>query len=146
VEPTDKPIGYWLKHLDRLIESAFKRALAEHGLSRRHWQALNTLEAAPLGIEELRTALDPFWGEGTGDGVTTVEDITAELRDRGWITRLGDRGYTLTEQGRAAHAAAAERVRETRRLVLNGLTDQDYAATVRTLRRMAANLERPLGH
>jgi hypothetical protein len=36
----ERPIGYWLKHLDRLIEEAFGDALAEQALSRRHWQAM----------------------------------------------------------------------------------------------------------
>jgi hypothetical protein len=38
-----RPIGYWLKHLDGLIEAAFSRTLAGQGVTRRHWQALKTL-------------------------------------------------------------------------------------------------------
>jgi hypothetical protein len=41
------PIGYWLKHLDSLIEAAGERALAGQGVTRRHWQALNTLQERP---------------------------------------------------------------------------------------------------
>src|SRR5215813_2415405 len=55
-----RPIGYWLKHLDRLIEDTFSRALAEQGLTRRHWQVLNTLAREPAGPAELTKALDPF--------------------------------------------------------------------------------------
>ena len=42
-----RPIGYWLKHLDRLIEATFDRTLADVGLGRRHWQTLNTLAGGP---------------------------------------------------------------------------------------------------
>ena len=44
----ERAIGYWLKHLNRLIEEAFGDALEEQALSRRHWQAMNTLAGAPL--------------------------------------------------------------------------------------------------
>src|SRR5215475_12371622 len=33
----ERPIGYWLKHLDRLIETAAERTFAEQKLTRRHW-------------------------------------------------------------------------------------------------------------
>ncbi|MFB9832252.1 MarR family winged helix-turn-helix transcriptional regulator [Actinoallomurus acaciae] len=135
MEPTDRPIGYWLKHLDGLIESTFDRALAGYALSRRHWQVMNALrDAPPTG---LRDALRPFWGEG----VITLEEVVGDLAGRGWVTE-DDGRYALTERGLAAHAAVAERVGETRRAVLDGLTEQDYVDTVRTLSRMAANLER----
>ncbi len=38
MEPERRPIGYWLKHLDGLIERAFEGALGTAGLTRRHWQ------------------------------------------------------------------------------------------------------------
>ena len=37
----NKPIGWWLKELDRLLESSFEQVLAADGLTRRQWQALN---------------------------------------------------------------------------------------------------------
>ena len=35
MELQQRPIGYWLKHLDRLIDQAAERALAEEHLTRR---------------------------------------------------------------------------------------------------------------
>ena len=52
---------------------------------------------------------------------------------------------TLTEQGREAHRTAAERVGETRQLLLHGLTPEQYAETVRVLSVMAGNVEAALG-
>ena len=137
MDTAEKPIGYWLKHLDRLIESAFDRSLAEHELSRRHWQILNTLENTAADEQDLAAALRPFWGEG---GIT-LDEVTGELVRRGWIARGNDGRYTLTPHGAAAHAAAAERTRAIRRLTLDGLTEPEYHTTVRVLRRMAENLE-----
>ena len=60
MEPERRPIGYWLKHLDRLIDQAFERALDADGLTRRHWQVLNTLAAGPSTNAALTAALQPF--------------------------------------------------------------------------------------
>ena len=46
-----KPIGYWLKELDRLIEGTLDRALADEGVTRRDWQVLNALEPDPAPRE-----------------------------------------------------------------------------------------------
>jgi DNA-binding MarR family transcriptional regulator len=134
---TERPIGYWLKHLDGLIEAAFDRALAEDGLSRRHWQTMNVLAHAPLDERGLVEALRPFWGEGA----IALDEVTGELLRRTWIARGGDGSYALTPRGEAAHAAVAARVQAVRRSMTDGLTGEEYQATVRTLRRMAENLE-----
>ena len=57
---SQRPIGYWLKHLDRLIETTFSRTLAGQGLTRRHWQVLNTLAHGPASPADLTKALNPF--------------------------------------------------------------------------------------
>ncbi len=140
MDATERPLGYWLKHLDRLIEAAFDRALAEQGLSRRHWQTMNVLKDAPLDDRGLADALRPFWGEGA----IAVDEVTGALARRAWIARGSDGRYALTPRGEAAHAAAAERVRGLRGRMSDGLTAEEYQATVRVLRRMAENLERAL--
>jgi short-chain Z-isoprenyl diphosphate synthase len=70
----NKPIGYWLKRLDMLLEESMTRTLAEHGVSRREWQALNVL-ATPG--EDPQDMLAPF--PGVGDA---VEALAAQGRWR----------------------------------------------------------------
>ena len=82
--------------------------------------------------------LRPFWSEGD----ITLEQALGDLACRSWIITLDDGRYALTPRGEAGHAAVAERVGATQRLLMDGLTQEEYAATVRTLRRMAENLER----
>jgi DNA-binding MarR family transcriptional regulator len=133
----ERPIGYWLKHLDGLIEAAFDRTLAAQQLTRRHWQAMNAVANAALDEHGLGEALRPFWGAG---GITLGE-VTGDLERRGWIARGGDGRYTLTPRGEATHAAVREQVQAIRGRMIEGLTEQEYHATVRVLRRMAENLE-----
>ncbi|WP_327585786.1 MarR family transcriptional regulator [Nonomuraea sp. NBC_00507] len=114
----EKHIGYWVKNLDTVLESAMDDALR---VSRREWQVLNTAahDARP-------DELAPFAG---------VEEAVEQLTARGW---LADR--RITAAGRAAHAEIAERVVLFRQRVSAGVSPEEYQATVDVLRRMAANL------
>ena len=137
----ERPIGYWLKHLDRLIEAAAERAFAEEKLTRRHWQIMNILRESPQNAAGLTRAIRPFWGPGA----ITLDEVTGELARRGWLTQDDAGRYTLTPAGQAGHAAVETKVRGIRSTVLTGLTEQDYHATVQVLQQMAENMERAAG-
>lgn len=66
-----------------------------------------------------------------------VEEAVERLTTRGWLRADG----RITEAGKAAHAEIAERVTQFRRRVSEGVTPEEYQATVDVLRRMAANLD-----
>ncbi|MFJ8910699.1 MarR family winged helix-turn-helix transcriptional regulator [Amycolatopsis sp. NPDC102389] len=114
-----KPIGFWFIHLHQALESSLDRVLAADSLTRRHWQVLNSADSE---------ALKPFGG---------VKETIADLRTRGWIDEDG-----LTEAGRAAHARLKAKVGEFRSRATEGISDDEYRATVGVLERMAANLAR----
>lgn len=133
-----RPIGYWLKHLDGLIERALDGALARQELSRRHWQVLNTLRSAPTDRIGLTEALRPFLADA---GTTTVHTALDELIDRGWVRGADDGRFELTAAGRAGHAEAQQQVTATRRRLLDAVTPEEYQAVVDGLRRMARSLE-----
>ena len=134
----ERPIGWWVKRLDVLLEQVVDSALAGDGLTRRHWQVLHALDSGGLAEAELHSALAPF---GAPADVTPV---VAELAARGWVT--GPQGGRLehTEAGRAAHERVAGRIAGLRRQVTDGLGAEEYRRTVAALARMAANLERAL--
>jgi Mn-dependent DtxR family transcriptional regulator len=136
MKPEDKPIGYWLKHLDRLIEDRFDATLAATGLARRHWQLLNTLHAGPASVAGLTESLRPFWTEGD----LTVDEVVAELAGRGWISMADDGRWALTPEGVAGHAEIRAKVHAARRAITDGISADEYVRTVGTLRRMAENL------
>jgi DNA-binding MarR family transcriptional regulator len=132
-----RPIGYWLKHLDRLIEDTFSRTLAGHGLTRRHWQVLNTLAHGPASPADLTKALDPFLRDDPTGQATTE----ADLIDRGWVSHDHNGRLCLTPHGQTAHQQTHEQVQQTRGLMLHGVDAGEYAAVIDILTRMAANLE-----
>ncbi|MFS8479001.1 MAG: hypothetical protein FWJ93_08620 [Micromonosporaceae bacterium] len=134
-----KPIGDWLKHLHNLLEAQLASALAEFDLTRRHWQVLDTVSRRPLTRHELREALTPFWTDGAPNLAEVLDDLAA----RGWTHDPGET-MTLTAEGRAAHAAAAERIGQVRAAVVDGLTPEQYAGTIHVLSHMARNVEADL--
>ncbi len=135
--PTDRrPLGFWLKLVDRLIDDAFDAALGQVGLTRRHWQVLNLLQAAPATVQQTDTQLAPF----LSGAETTTRPVLDDLQVRGWVAWTDDQHATLTDAGAAAHAELLRQVSRSRERLTTGITPEEYAATIEVLRRMAVNL------
>jgi DNA-binding MarR family transcriptional regulator len=131
---TPRPIGFWLKLVDRLIDEQFAATLEEHGITRRQWQLLNVLHAQPATIEQLDAAVAPFLGADE----TSAEHLT-ELVESAWVESTAA-GYALTDRGRAALDRLSEVVAAQRTAIAEGVSAEQYQATVAVLERMAANL------
>jgi hypothetical protein len=134
-----RPIGYWLKHLDQLIDDTFDQTLGARQLTRRHWQVLNLLARQPADHAELRAALAPFLLADPDPDAETM--VSADLIRRGWLAD-DDGLLRLTDTGLQAHEDLLTTVTATRRRTVAGITDAEYLATVDVLQRMAANLSR----
>lgn len=130
---TRRPIGYWLKRIDHLIESTFDHALAAEGLTRRHWQVLNTIATGPATRAQLDTALAPFLVDDPLAASRALDDLIA----RGWVSE----GLSLTSAGQTGHVSVSARIQQARRSIMTGISDEEYARTVDILEQMAHNLE-----
>ena len=131
----ERPLGFWLALVDRLVEERFSAALEEHGVTRIQWRVLGVLASGPASGADLEGALtdmplDP-------DGTSAAEEL-AELVDSGWVH--SDGVYSITERGSSAHDRLADVVDELRATLTEGLTDEEQAATSIALERMARNL------
>jgi DNA-binding MarR family transcriptional regulator len=131
-----RPMGFWLKLLDRLIDERFANSLEEHGVTRRQWQLLNVLSRGQATGPQLDAALAPFLSAVDEE---TVSEHLAELVDSGWVA-LSPSGYSLADPGRTALTALASTVEKTRAVTIEGVSEQQYAQTLETLERMARNL------
>jgi len=131
--PTDgRPIGFWLKLVDRLIDTRLEASLG--GLSRRHWQVLNVARQGRASQSEIDARVRPFIGsEGT-----TAQEV-ADLLQRGWLTS-GTATLELTELGTSELARLLELVSADRTTLMIGIAPEEYASTVSVLERMARNL------
>lgn len=132
---SELPIGYWLKHLDRLIESDFDRILAAESLHRRHWQVLHSLQEGAATVAELDARLAPFLDEQE----QSVAPVVEQLRTRQWVQ--GRDQLSVSEVGARVHQELFERIQESRRRLSEGISERDYRAAVQVLEQMSANLE-----
>lgn len=134
-----RPIGYWVKRLDRALEARFERTLAGQGLTRRHWQVLNALREDVRTEGEVERMLEPFWTE---DAITWSQ-VKADLLSRGLIAIPDGVMIELTAAGAAMHGELGKQVSDTRTVLMQGVSNEEYLATVRLLERMAENVEAP---
>ncbi|MEU1958053.1 hypothetical protein [Nocardia sp. NPDC019255] len=127
-------IGYWLVELDRLINERFDEDLASGGFSRRRWQVTHSLADVPQRADDIRDALDTFW---TDDSEWPAE-LAALVADG--LVRDDAGLLSLTERGRRTHDEAFVRIARRRKQLAEGISDEQFAETMRILQRMVANL------
>jgi hypothetical protein len=134
----NKPIGWWVKTVDRLLEESFRRVLAAEGLSRRHWQLLTAVGRGARRAD-LDAALAPFWPPDLPARAAEIDGLLADLEKRGWLARDGDR-ITPTPDGEVARTRVEAVVVRHRGRMLDGIEPEQYQQVLATLARMAHNL------
>ena len=132
----ERPIGYWLKKLDRLIDGQFERQLGDAGLSRRQWQILNLLQGGARSMPELQAELEPF----LQDAPDELDDATTGLLSRGWADSQ-NAVISLSETGEAQFGLVTANIAELRQVLAAGISAAEYQATIDVLIRMVVNLE-----
>lgn len=135
--PEQRPIGYWLKLVDQLIERQFATTLDEHGVTRVQWQLLNVLSRSVSTVEQLDDAIAPFLNTNNPNE-SSAEHLT-ELIDSAWVDATPS-GYEMTDRGRTAFSTLAGVVNQQRAQVASGITEPEFETTVSTLEKMARNL------
>src|SRR3546814_853949 len=121
-----RPLGFWLRTVDGLLDRAFAEALAKNDVSRRDWMLLNAVDGtvdAPWLIERLARR----------------SGRVRRLAERGWITETGD-GWTLTDDGRAAKDRLGVAVEGIRERVAGAVSPDDFATTMTSLEAIAREL------
>jgi hypothetical protein len=133
---TQRPIGFWLKLVDRLIDDRFDNALTEYDVSRRQWELLNLLSPGPATLVRLNQELEPYYDP---DGYESASTHLEELIERGWVD-VAFEYYELTGEGASNHAALHRLVAKNRSAGLEGVPDDEYRTTIIVLERIAKNL------
>jgi DNA-binding MarR family transcriptional regulator len=131
-----RPIGFWLKLVDRLIDEQFASTLEEHGVTRRQWQLLNVLSREPSTVVQLDAAVAPFLS--TDDDESSVDHLS-ELVDSEWVVQ-NEGVFSLTERGTGAFERLSEVVGEQRTIMTVGVSEDEYGRTIDVLERIARNL------
>jgi DNA-binding MarR family transcriptional regulator len=129
-----RPIGYWVKTVDRLIDDQFAAVAGEAGLTRRQWQILNVLAEQPGATrEQVARALAPFLA-----ATESVDEHLAGIPD---LVTVRPEGLALTPAGQTRlDEVRTKSVARLRERVAAGMTREEYDTTLRTLERIARNL------
>jgi hypothetical protein len=130
-----RPIGFWLRLVDSLIDEQFSRTLDEHGVTRLQWQLMNVLARGQSSIQQLDAAVAPFLAR---DSETAIDHLT-ELIESAWVDATPS-GYELTERGHGALDRLTNVVAGQRTEMAAGVSEAEYLTTSTTLERMAVNL------
>lgn len=115
---SDRPFGYWLKAVDRLMAAEFAASFESEHASRRDWRLLNAVD-----------------GTVTPRRPLTRHKLHA-LVERGWIAAEGD-GWTLTDEGRDAKDRLGGIVDGIRAKVADAVSPEDLATTIASLEQIA---------
>lgn len=130
----EKPIGYWVKLVDELLETDLERSLDHLGINRRHWQVLNVVESNSRAPSEVAIELSPFL-----DSAAAADSYLRELVDKGWLQST-DGSYELTGSGQSRLREARDQIKAARARIADGVTEQDYNTTLVTLKTLCRNL------
>ncbi len=130
-----RPIGYWLKLLDGLIEEDLDRTLVPFDLNRRQWQILNVLARSSSNGEAIYQELEGFFVDQA-----QVDSLLDVLVSEDWIRTTPAGEASLTEAGNRRLTDALNSVREARQRISSGIEADQYGQTVTTLRSMCENL------
>jgi hypothetical protein len=156
-DPADRaearPLGYWLRTVDRLLSDRFARAFESEGLTRRDWRLMNLIDGTVPG-RRLGEGRGPSPDPDGGHDRDFRRDFSHDsdhsrghrrakrlrrLAERGWIEEFeGD--WRLTDSGREAKKRLAVEVDGIRAMVAEAVGPDDYTATVRSLEQIAVAL------
>ena len=124
-QPASRPLGFWLRAVDRLLTREFAAAFETEGVTRREWMILNVLDGS---VEAPEIAARISRGKKL-----------RSLAERGWVAET-DGTWTLTDEGRAAKARLSETVDGIRSRVAGAVSEADFATTLASLQAMAREL------
>jgi DNA-binding MarR family transcriptional regulator len=130
-----RPLGYWVKALDRLIDEQFEQAAEATGLTPGEWRVLNRLSVGAEQTETVEESLAPLTDSGRPVADTLSALVTEGLVEKqAQEHRLTNDGYVRADQ---VEAAAMEQVRAQ---LGAELEQQEYDDLLATLERLAKAL------
>lgn len=121
---SSRPLGFWLKLVDRRLSDEIEHVLDADDLTRREWRMLNLL-AGEARDEHLAAKLAAKPG------------LVHRLVERSWVEGTPP---ALTPAGRDALDRLTEQVGQVRSRVAGAVSAEDYATTVATLEAIAREL------
>jgi DNA-binding MarR family transcriptional regulator len=134
-----QPIGYWLKHADKVITEHVDRVLSDNGFTRFRWQVINIVyQAGTITMSDLFDTMQTFIDE------RQLDELIDGFVKEGWLIRHGEGDgaqLAITDAGKDKRETVFELQSEVRRRAMLGITEQEYATVIDVLQRVVKNLQ-----
>ncbi|MFC8826671.1 MarR family winged helix-turn-helix transcriptional regulator [Streptomyces sp. NPDC057137] len=132
-----QPVGYWSGLAHEVVTRQLRDAMARIDVTQPQYWVLNRLNGGPSAPsrEEVVSQLTPL-----ADGPHEIGRVVDQLLHRGWLRTDATHRLHLTDAGEAARVRLRELVTEVRTVVHEGISDEEYVAALKVLRRMVANV------
>ncbi|MEU3057431.1 MarR family winged helix-turn-helix transcriptional regulator [Streptomyces griseus] len=133
-----QPIGYWSGLVHTAVTERLRDAMARIDVTQPQYWVVNCVHGGPdaPSREEVVGRLTPL-----ADGPHEITRVVDQLAHRGWLRIDAGQRLHLTDAGEAARVRVRELATEVRAVVHEGVSDEEYVAALKVLRRMAANAE-----
>ncbi|MFJ5044473.1 MarR family winged helix-turn-helix transcriptional regulator [Streptomyces sp. NPDC088719] len=131
-----QPIGYWSGLAHAAVTRHLRDAMARIDVTQPQYWVLNCVNSWPgaPGREDVVTQLTPL-----ADGPHEIARVIDQLAHRGWLRTDAGHRLRLTDDGEAARVRLRELATEVRAVVHEGISEEEYVAALKVLRRMVAN-------
>ncbi|SCE00440.1 hypothetical protein GA0115249_112053 [Streptomyces sp. PpalLS-921] len=136
--PATQPIGYWSGLAQAAVPRQLRDAMAKIDVTQPQYRVLNRVNGGACGAESRggRHPADAAGGRAARDRSCRRPAAPPRLAQDRRRQRL-----RLTDAGEAARARLRELVTELRGVVHEGISDEEYVAALKVLRRMVADVE-----
>lgn len=133
-----QPVGYWCGLTHTTVTRHLRDAMARTDVTQPQYWVLNRVNGGTVAPsrEEVVAQLTHL-----ADGPHEIARAVDQLLHRGWLRIDDGQRLHLTDAGEAARARVRELATEVRAVVHHGISDEEYVAALKVLRKMVANVE-----
>ena len=133
-----QPVGYWCGLTHATVTRHLRDAMARVDVTQPQYWVLNSVNGGPMAPsrEEVVTQLTHL-----ADGPHEIARVIDQLLHREWLRIDDGQRLHLTDAGETARARLRELATEVRAVVHQGISDEEYVAALKVLRKMVANVE-----
>ncbi|MEN8650709.1 MarR family winged helix-turn-helix transcriptional regulator [Streptomyces sp. 21So2-11] len=133
-----QPIGYWSSVAGKAVTQHLRDAMARMDVTQPQWWTINRVDVSGDGPtrEDVVAQL-----ASVADGPYDISRVVDQLLHRGWLSIDTGAHLHLTDSGRAAKARIKQLVTDLREEIHSGITDEEYVAALKVLRRMIHNID-----
>lgn len=133
-----QPVGYWSGLAHTTVTRQLRDAMAKVDATQPQYWVLNRVNGGPTAPnrEEVVDQLTHL-----ADGPHEIARAVDQLLCRQWLRIDDGQRLHLTDAGEAARARLRALATEVRTEVHQGISDEEYVAALKVLRKMVANVE-----